>query len=88
LMRTDDTASWVERLMRHDIVVAGVERLEDALAGELAETRGMVATIPTLDGPIRVVGSPFHMPDFEASYAAPPLLGEHNAALLAEDAAA
>ena len=85
LMKTDDTASWVERLSRHDIVVAGVERLEDALRGELARARDMVATIPTPDGPIRVVGSPFRMPDHAPAYAAPPLLGEHNAALLAED---
>jgi crotonobetainyl-CoA:carnitine CoA-transferase CaiB-like acyl-CoA transferase len=86
LMRTNDTASWVERLLRHDIVVAGVERLEDALDGELARARDMVATISTPDGPLRVVGSPFHISGFEQHYAAPPLLGEHNATLLAEDA--
>jgi crotonobetainyl-CoA:carnitine CoA-transferase CaiB-like acyl-CoA transferase len=88
VMKTADTADWVERLMRRDIVVAGVETLEDALDGDLARDRGMVAAIPTPDGPIRVVGAPFKIAGCAPAYGPPPLLGEHTEAILGDPEAA
>ncbi len=64
------------------IVVAGVERLEDALAGDLARSHDMVVSIPTGDGDLAVVGNPIRFPGEPTRYGPPPLLGEHTAALL------
>ncbi len=88
LLAEDDTVRWVERLAARGIVVAGVETLERALASELTRRRDMVATIATPDGPIRVVGAPLKLSGYRPRYAPPPLLGEHNRALLGEEAGA
>ncbi|HYH22484.1 MAG TPA: CoA transferase [Azospirillum sp.] len=82
VLRREGTARWMERLAPLGLVVAGVERLEDALEGELARARGMVAEIPTPDGVLRVVGNPIKVQGMAPVYGVPPLLGEHNAALL------
>ncbi|UEM21989.1 CoA transferase [Skermanella mucosa] len=84
LLRTRGTAEWVGRLAPLGIVVAGVERLEDALAGDLARSHDMVVSIPTGDGDLAVVGNPIRFPGEPTRYGPPPLLGEHTAALLAE----
>ncbi|UEM04623.1 CoA transferase [Skermanella rosea] len=86
LLRTRGTAEWVGRLAPLGIVVAGVERLEDALAGDLARSHDMVVSIPTADGDLAVVGNPIRFPGEPTRYEPPPLLGEHTSALLAEGA--
>ncbi len=78
LMKTRDTAEWVDVLGREGLVISGVETLAQALDGELAASRGMIAVIPTPDGPLRVVGNPIKFSDHDQTYAPPPLLGEHN----------
>ena len=83
LMKTRDTAAWVELLGAEGIVVSGIETLESALDGDIAATRQMVAVIPTPDGPLRVVGNPIKLSDHGAHYTPPPLLGEHTDAVLA-----
>jgi crotonobetainyl-CoA:carnitine CoA-transferase CaiB-like acyl-CoA transferase len=82
LLLQRDTAHWVERFSRHGLVVAGVETLDQALEGELARSRDMVAAIPTPDGVIRVVGNPIKITGHETRYGRPPLLGEHTEELL------
>jgi crotonobetainyl-CoA:carnitine CoA-transferase CaiB-like acyl-CoA transferase len=82
IVAEDTAVHWVERLSRHGIVVACVETLDQALDGELAEYRDMVATIPTPHGLIRVVGNPVKIIGHETRYSAPPLLGEHTGELL------
>jgi crotonobetainyl-CoA:carnitine CoA-transferase CaiB-like acyl-CoA transferase len=82
LIRDGATADWVARLAPLGLVVAGVETLEDALAGDLARSRDMVAAIDTPDGPIRVVGTPFKITGHTPRYGAPPLLGEHTGEVL------
>jgi CoA:oxalate CoA-transferase len=74
----DTAAGWVARLAPLGVVVAGVETLERALAGDQAAHRGMVVTIPTPDGPLRAVGNPIKTPGPPAAYRPPPLLGEHT----------
>ena len=83
LMKTRDTADWVELLGAEGIVVSGIETLDSALDGDLAASRNMVAVIPTPDGPLRVVGNPIKLSDHQQTYTAPPLLGEHNDDVLA-----
>ncbi len=82
LLKTDDTARWVERLGRLDIVVAGVETLERALEGDLAAARAMIDTIHTPDGDFRLVGNPIKLSGYEAHHRPPPLLGEHTHEIL------
>ncbi len=82
LMKTRTTAEWIEALSARDIVVSGVETLEQALEGDMVGTRDMIAVIPTPDGPLRMVGNPIRMPDHPPRYGLPPLLGEHNEELL------
>ena len=78
LLKTKNTVDWVARLDPLGIVVAGVETLADALAGDIARERGLVQEIPVADATLRVIASPFKFSDFEAGYRPPPLLGEHT----------
>ncbi len=87
LMKTRDTADWVDALGREGLVISGVETLAQALDGELAASRDMIAVIPTPDGPLRVVGNPIKLSDHQQTYTPPPLLGEHNDEVLAEPVA-
>ena len=49
-------AEWAERLRPLGIAVGAVADLGDALDGELVRARGMVVSVDTDDGPLRVVG--------------------------------
>ena len=51
-------ADWVERLRPLGIAVGEVVDLGDALDGELARSRGVVVSVDTRDGPLRMVGNP------------------------------
>jgi len=83
LMKTRDTAEWVDVLGREGLVISGVETLAQALDGELVASRDMIAVIATPDGPLRVVGNPIKLSDHQQTYTPPPLLGEHNDEVLA-----
>jgi crotonobetainyl-CoA:carnitine CoA-transferase CaiB-like acyl-CoA transferase len=86
VLRADTTRAWVERLAPLGLVVAGVERLEDALKGDLAQARDMVLSIPTPDGPLRVIGMPIKIAGHAPTHRPPPLLGAHGAELLGQAA--
>jgi crotonobetainyl-CoA:carnitine CoA-transferase CaiB-like acyl-CoA transferase len=73
------TERWMARLAPLGVVVAGVAPLEQALASEQVSHRGMIVTIDTPAGPLRVVGNPIKIAGETTTYAPPPLLGEHNA---------
>ncbi len=82
VLATDTTTRWTARLAPLGVVVAGVETLEEALASEQARARDMVVTVDTPHGPIRAIGNPIKMADMNEEFGPPPLLGEHNDALL------
>lgn len=82
------TDVWVSRLTPLGIVVAGVNTLDDALGSELTKARGMIASVPTPDGPIRLVASPIRIVGREVSYGPPPTLGQHTGEVLAQVEAA
>lgn len=82
LMKTRDTTDWVDVLGRAGLVISGVETLAQALDGDLAASRDMIAVIATPDGPLRVVGNPIKLSDHQQTYTAPPLLGEHTEEIL------
>jgi len=71
----ETSAAWVARLAPLGIVVSGVETLEQALASEQTRARGMVAEIPTPEGPLRVVGNPIRIPGVAERLEPPPVLG-------------
>ncbi len=78
LLAGDTTERWVARLAPLGVVVAGVATLEQALASEQVAHRDMVVTIDTPAGPLRAIGNPIKIPGETTTYAAPPLLGEHD----------
>ena len=82
VLREATAAQWADRLRPLGIPVGAVVDLSEALDGELARSRGMVATIETAMGPLRVVGNPIHCIGVEQSYDAPPRLHEHSAEIL------
>jgi len=82
LLRGETTAHWVDLLGQEGLVVSGVETLDQALDGDIAQSREMIAVIPTPDGALRVVGNPIKMSDHQQRYGLPPLLGEHTEEVL------
>ncbi|MBI1965682.1 MAG: methylmalonyl Co-A mutase-associated GTPase MeaB [Betaproteobacteria bacterium] len=84
LFRSDTTASWAARLAPLGVVAAPIETLEQALGSELARERDMIVEIGCAGGTIRAVGNPVKITGMRQEYRPPPLLGEHNAALLGE----
>ncbi|MCL4182695.1 MAG: CoA transferase [Burkholderiaceae bacterium] len=82
LLARETSSTWVRRLAPLGIVVAAVDTLENALASDLAREREMVVELPCAGARLRAVGSPIKFSGSSPSYGAPPLLGEHNAALL------
>ena len=71
-------AEWEERLRPLGIPAGAVRELGDALDGELVRSRGMVVSIETAAGPLRVIGSPIRFDDARPEYRAPPRLHEHT----------
>jgi crotonobetainyl-CoA:carnitine CoA-transferase CaiB-like acyl-CoA transferase len=84
-LREASAAHWEQRLRPLGIPVGAVKELAEALDGELVRSRGMVASVETADGPLRMIGSPIRFSDgSDASrdYRPPPRLHEHNADIL------
>jgi CoA:oxalate CoA-transferase len=77
LMRSS-AAEWVDRLRPLGIAVGEVVDLGDALDGDLARSRGVVTTIDTPAGPLRMVGNPIRCADALPVYRPPPRLHEHT----------
>ena len=78
------TQQWLQRLAPLGLVVAGVETLQQALHSDLTANRRMVVSVPTIGGPLRVVGNPIKIVGEEPYYCEPPLHGEHDP-LLADE---
>ena len=78
LLKTRTTSDWVENLGSEGIVISGVETLDRAVDGKIAESREMIVVISTPDGPMRVGGNPIKLSGYEIDYKPPPNLGEHN----------
>jgi CoA:oxalate CoA-transferase len=80
-LRKRTSADWVARLQPLGLVIAGVSNLAAALDGEGIVARDMLATITTIEGPLRLVGNPIKVAGFAQSYVAPPRLGQHTGEL-------
>jgi CoA:oxalate CoA-transferase len=79
-------AEWVRRLSPLGIAVGEVIGLADALDGDLVRSRGMVVSVDTADGPLRMVGNPIRCSDAPQEYRPPPRLHEHTGEVLGPSA--
>jgi crotonobetainyl-CoA:carnitine CoA-transferase CaiB-like acyl-CoA transferase len=66
--------------------VGEVVGLADALDGDLARSRGMVVSVDTPGGPLRMVGNPIRCVDSGQEYRPPPHLHEHTGEVLGPSA--
>ncbi len=78
VLRRAPAAEWVERLRPLGIAVGEVVDLGTALDGDVARSRGMVVSVDTPEGPLRMVGNPIRCPETPSVFRAPPRLHEHT----------
>jgi crotonobetainyl-CoA:carnitine CoA-transferase CaiB-like acyl-CoA transferase len=76
---------WETRLRPLGLPVGAVVGLDAALESDYVARRGIVMSIPTAEGPLRVVGSPIRV-DGIGDFTPPPRLHEHDHELLGGDA--
>jgi CoA:oxalate CoA-transferase len=69
---------WVSRLRPLGVVIAAVATMAEALESRSVLERGMIASVPTCEGPLRLVASPIKIAGVSELYRAPPALGEHT----------
>jgi crotonobetainyl-CoA:carnitine CoA-transferase CaiB-like acyl-CoA transferase len=69
---------WAERLRPLGLAVGAVVSLDEVLDSEAVNRRGMVVSVDTDDGPLRMLGSPIRFEDTELTYSPPPHLHEHT----------
>ena len=81
-LRQASAAEWVERLRPLGIAVGEVVNLADALDGDLVRERGMVVSVDTPEGPLRMVGNPIRFADAPQEHRLPPRLHEHTREVL------
>jgi crotonobetainyl-CoA:carnitine CoA-transferase CaiB-like acyl-CoA transferase len=85
-LAAEPTATWLERLAAADVPAGPINDLAAAFAAPQVAARGLLTDVehPVL-GRLRQVGPPFELHATPASVrTAPPLLGEHRDAILAE----
>jgi crotonobetainyl-CoA:carnitine CoA-transferase CaiB-like acyl-CoA transferase len=82
VLREAPAAEWVPRLRPLGIAVGEVVGLADVLEGDLVRSRGMVVSVDTPDGQLRMVGNPIRCEDAGQEYRPPPLLHEHTGEVL------
>ncbi|HWC34614.1 MAG TPA: CoA transferase [Mycobacteriales bacterium] len=74
---------WAERLRPLGLAVGAVVGLDEALDSDYVARRGMVVSIPTADGPLRMVGNPIRT-EAAADLRPPPRLHEHTQEILGD----
>ncbi len=82
-LATASAVDWADRLRPLGIAVSAVVGLDVALESDYVARRGMVVTIPTEDGPLRMVGNPIRTSE-SADFRPPPRLHEHTQELLGD----
>lgn len=81
LLAANTSAHWVGRFAPLGIVVSTIETLDDALASDLTQSRGMVVDLPCEGARLRAVGSAIKCDGHTPVFGAPPLLDEHASML-------
>jgi crotonobetainyl-CoA:carnitine CoA-transferase CaiB-like acyl-CoA transferase len=76
-------AHWVDKLEAADVPVSPVNTMDAVFANPQVQHRGLRTTVDhPAAGPIDVIASPIRYSDATATYAAPPMLGEHTEDIL------
>ncbi|MFZ0664274.1 MAG: CoA transferase [Acidimicrobiales bacterium] len=73
---------WESRLRPVGVAAGAVKDLGEALEGALASSRGMIVSVETPAGALRMIGNPIHT-DVLSAYTEPPRLHEHTGEVLA-----
>jgi crotonobetainyl-CoA:carnitine CoA-transferase CaiB-like acyl-CoA transferase len=76
--------AWEAQLRPLGLPVCAVVGLDVALESDYVARRGMVKTVDTADGPLRMIGNPIRT-EGPAGFTPPPRLHEHTSDLLAEE---
>ena len=76
---------WVGRLQPLGLAVGVVADLGDALDSEFTRDRGMVVTLDTEQGPLRVLANPVRFDGDRGTYELPPRLHQHTAELIPDE---
>lgn len=86
LLKTDDTAAWLDKLQSAGVSCAPINTVDQALTAEHTIARGLVTkAIHSAEGEIDLPGIPFRFSDTAAAVRrAPPTLGEHTEEVLRE----
>jgi crotonobetainyl-CoA:carnitine CoA-transferase CaiB-like acyl-CoA transferase len=88
VFRTDDAASWVEKLAAAGVPASAVLSMAQALEQPQIAHRSVLLDLPVprgLDQPVRTAGAGFQSPDDSAGTDLPPPgIGEHTGEILAE----
>ncbi len=82
VLKEASAEEWERRLGPLDLAVGAVKGLADTLDSELVASRGMVVSVETEDGPLRMIGNPIHFGDAGTAYRPPPRLHEHTEEIL------
>ena len=82
VLREAPASEWVHRLRPLGIAVGEVVGLADVLDGDLVRSRGVVVSVDTPDGRLRMVGNPIRCVDSGQEYRPPPRLHEHTGDVL------
>ena len=77
-LREASAADWVARLRPLGLAVGAVADLGEALDGDLVASRGMVVSLDTEGGPLRMLASPVRVDGSRGDYRLPPRLHEHT----------
>ncbi len=86
LLKTDDTAAWLDKLQAAGVSCAPINTVDQALTAEHTLARELVTkAVHTKEGEITLPGIPFRFSDTAAAVRrAPPSLGEHTEEILSE----
>jgi len=86
LLKTDDTAAWLDKLQSAGVSCAPINTVDQALTAEHTIARGLVTKAThSVEGEIDLPGIPFRFSDTAAAVRrAPPTLGEHTEEVLRE----
>jgi crotonobetainyl-CoA:carnitine CoA-transferase CaiB-like acyl-CoA transferase len=77
-LRDATATEWAEKLRPLGLAVGAVLTLEEALESDQVQSRGMVVSVSTDDGPLYLLGSPIRFDGEPPEYRPPPRLHEHT----------
>lgn len=84
LLKTKPSTHWLDALALEGVPSSPINTLAEGLEHPQVKARDMVVTVPhPVAGTFRTLGNPIKMPDKDAAYASPPLLGQHTEEILA-----